>query len=131
MKNMHLMFAHEHTSTLRIERLTPSEEMAVNMDALVAVYHEPSDEVIPVRMAELIWNPTAYRDRGWCVAEMVWSSNRSVPASKEIDDDEFDAEAQVPMPPEVFLALFRDKLRYVHRSDHEVVLKLQERVSCL
>ena len=81
MNNMHIMYVHERTSTLRIESLTPLDEM--NMDAEVAVYHAPSDEVKPVPVADLIANRTAYRDRGWCMAELIWSSTRSVPSSKE------------------------------------------------
>eukprot|EP00434_Breviolum_minutum_P039885 symbB.v1.2.035427.t1/scaffold4748.1/size59687/2 len=127
MANMHVLYAHEHSSTLRIETLTPSDEM--HMDATVLVYHAPSDEVKPVPVADLIANRTAYRDRGWCIAELCWSSTRSLGAlSKEIDEAEADTEGQAPMPPEIFVPAFKQKLQFTHRSDMDDVLKLQERV---
>ena len=130
MANMHVLYAHEHSSTLRIESLTPLDEM--HMDATVLVYHAPSDEVKPVPVANLIANETAYRDRGWCIAELCWSSTRSIgSSSKEIDEAEADTEGQAPMPPEIFVPLFKEKLQFTHRSDMDAVLKLQERVSCL
>ena len=133
MQNMHLMFAHEHTSTLRIESLTPAEEWAKHIDeaVMVMIYHTPSDQVKPVLVKDLVQNDIPYMHKGWCVAQKCWSSTRSVPSSKEIDEDEVDAAAQVPMPPEVFRRLFDEKLKYTHRMDHEAVLKLQEKVSCL
>eukprot|EP00434_Breviolum_minutum_P038721 symbB.v1.2.034361.t1/scaffold4422.1/size39833/1 len=127
MANMHVLYAHEHSSTLRIETLTPSDEM--HMDATVLVYHAPSDEVKPVPVADLIANRTAYRDRGWCIAELCWSSTRSLGAlSKEIDEAEADTKGQAPMPPEIFVPLFKEKLQFTHRSDIDAVLKLQDRV---
>eukprot|EP00434_Breviolum_minutum_P044697 symbB.v1.2.039955.t1/scaffold6898.1/size14729/2 len=127
MANMHVLYAHEHSSTLRIESLTPLDEM--HMDASVLVYHAPSDEVKPVPVANLIANQTAYRDRGWCIAELCWSSTRSLgSSSKEIDEAEADTEGQAPMPPEIFVPLFKEKLQFTHRSDMDAVLKLQERV---
>ena len=130
MANMHVLYAHEHSSTLRIETLTPSDEM--HMDATVLVYHAPTDKVKRVPVADLIANRTAYRDRGWCIAELCWSSTRSLGAlSKEIDEAEADTKGQAPMPPEIFVPAFKEKLQFTHRSDMEAVLKLQERVSCL
>ena len=133
MGNMHVLYAHEHTSTLRIETLTPSEEM--HMDATVLVYHAPSHEVKPVRVADLVANRTAYRDRGWCIAELCWSSTRSMGAlSKEIDETgsgTVDMTGQAPMPPDVFIPRFKEKLQFTHRSDMDAVLKLQGKVSYL
>jgi len=128
MQNMHVIYAHEHTSTLRIESLTPSEERKVD-DAMVRVYHAPSGEVKPVRVAELVANKIPYLDRGWCIAELKWSATRSVASlSKEIDEADADAAGQAPMPPEVFEPLFRDKLKFTHRTDIDAVLKAQHKV---
>ena len=44
---------------------------------------------------------------------------------------EADTEGQAPMPPEIFIPLFKEKLQFTHRSDIDAVLKLQDRVSCL
>ena len=127
MANMHVLYAHEHSSTLRIESLTPLDEM--HMDATVFVYHAPSNEVKPIPVANLIANRTRYRDRGWCIAELCWSSTRSLGSlSKEIDEAEADTDGQAPMPPEIFVPLFKEKLQFTHRSDMDAVLKLQERV---
>lgn len=128
MQNMHVIYAHEHTSTLRIESLTPREE--INPEALVAVYDYESDQVKPVPWKELHANSNIYLDRGWCVAEKNWSSTRSFPSSKEIDEVEVDAAAQVPMPPEVFGPLMHMSA-FTHRSDVAAVLELQKKVSCL
>lgn len=38
---------------------------------------------------------------------------------------------QAPMPPEVFEPLFRDKLKFTHRTDIDAVLKAQHEVFCL
>lgn len=130
MNNMRILYSHEHTATLRIESLTPVEKM--RLDASVLVYHAPSGEVKPVRVVDLMENRTAYRDRGWCIAEHQWSATRSVASlSKEIDQDETDMAGQAPMPPEVFVPLFKEKLKFTHRSDMDTVLKLQEKVFCL
>ena len=67
-----------------------------------------------------------------CIAELQWSATRSVASlSKEIDQDETDMAGQAPMPPEVFVPLFKEKLKFTHRSDMDTVLKLQEKVFCL
>ena len=127
MNNMHVLYAHENTSTLRIESLTPTAEL--NMDLEVLVYHAPSGEVRPVPVRDLVQNTTAYRDRGWCIAEWQWSVTRTVAAkSFEIDQKESDIAGQAPMPPEVFVPLFQEKLQFTHRSDKGAVLKLQEKV---
>eukprot|EP00434_Breviolum_minutum_P043554 symbB.v1.2.038832.t1/scaffold6196.1/size20165/2 len=130
MANMHVLYAHEHSSTARIETLAPLDEMHV--DATVLVYHAPSDEVKPVPVADLIANRLAYRDRGWCIAELCWSSTRSFgSSSKEIDETgpgTVDMTGQAPMPPDVFIPRFKEKLQFTHRSDIDAVLKLQEKV---
>ena len=133
MANMHVLYAHEHSSTIIIETLAPLDEMHV--DATVLVYHAPSDEVKPVPVADLIANRLAYRDRGWCIAELCWSSTRSFgSSSKEIDETgpgTVDMTGQAPMPPDVFIPRFKEKLQFTHRSDMDAVLKLQEKVSYL
>ena len=133
MANMHVLYAHEHSSTLRIETLTPLDEM--HMDATVLVYHAPSDKVQAVPVADLTANRTPYRDRGWCVAELCWSSTRSFgSSSKEVDETgsgEVDMTGQAPMPPDVFIPRFKEKLQFTHRSDMDAVLKLQEKVAYL
>ena len=55
MANMHVLYAHEHSSTLRIETLTPSEEM--HMDATVLVYHARATKWNPLLLQILL--PTA------------------------------------------------------------------------
>ena len=130
MQNMHVLYAHEHTSTLRIESLTPSDQ--VSLDAEVLVYHAPSGEVRPVAVRDLMLNGKAYAARGWCVAEHQWSATRSgASKSREVDQVEAEVAGQAPMPPEVFRPLFSNKLAFTHRSDQDAVMELQERVICL
>lgn len=132
MHNMHLMFAHEHTSTVRIESLTPPKQWAEQIDeeGLVVIYHHESDQVKPVLVKDLAHNPTVCMHRGWLRAEKSWSSIRSVPSSKEIDWDEVDAATQIPVPPERFARMMRNSV-FKHRSDVDALVHLQEKVSCL
>ena len=130
MQNMHVLYSHENTSTIRIETLTPLEQM--NLDAEVLVYHAPSGEVRPVRVRDLVKNGTPYSARGWCIAEQQWSVTRSgASQSTEIDQTEADVAGQAPMPPEVFGPLFENKLKFTHRSDKDAVVNLQKKVICL
>ena len=49
MQNMHVMYAHEHTLTLRIESLTPDDvwnRMMANETELVPVYDKDEKNVV-------------------------------------------------------------------------------------
>ena len=80
MQNMHVMYAHEHTLTLRIESLTPCDvwnRMMDNGTELVPVYDKDKQRVVAKPLKDLVANTAAYLSRGWCMAEVEWSSLRS------------------------------------------------------
>ena len=80
MQNMHVMYAHEHTLTLRIESLTPDDvwnRMMANETELVPVYDKDEKNVVAKPLKDLFPNRNAYTSRGWCMAEVEWSSLRS------------------------------------------------------
>ena len=131
MKNMHVLYAHEHTRTLRVESLTPEGRIkdAWCHGELVEVYDLRSGHVKPVLAADLIQNRTAYHQRGWCVAELQWSSTRSESnRSQEVDSSESDQAGVAPMDPDTFRATVGDTLKFTHRSDADAVMQLQRRV---
>ena len=79
MGNMHVMYSHECTRTLRIQSLTPSDawERMRQSEEGVPIFHVDSGEVAPLPLRGLTKNDTPYGVRGWCMAEMEWSSARS------------------------------------------------------
>ena len=88
MQNMHVMYAHEHTLTLRIESLTPDDVWNRMMDhgtELVPVYDKDEKCVVAKPLKDLVANKAAYLSRGWCMAEVEWSSLRSGSQSVHLD----------------------------------------------
>eukprot|EP00434_Breviolum_minutum_P036002 symbB.v1.2.031885.t1/scaffold3750.1/size50945/4 len=136
MQNMHLLYAHEATYTFRINSLTPEDRWKVMLDAeddLVKVYDEASDEVIPKPLRALVLNRTPYQDRGWCMAEVEWSSvstrsfqHQRIDSHEEAEDEET-LKGRVPMTPEAFEEKMR-KAAFTHRSDATQVIALQKKV---
>ena len=140
MANMHVMYAHEMSVTLRIESLTPAErwEKAHHEDEMITVFHAKSSVVKPVLIKDLVHNPTPYANRGWCIGEMEWSSDRQETAQNQLIDIRRDSAGQqegdglellgrVPTSPEHF-AEKMDKAEFTHRSDAAAVVHLQEKI---
>lgn len=131
MKHMHVLYAHEFTSTLRIEDLTPESFKERMASKMVTIYYEPTDSVQPVPITELKANATSYFDRGWCQAEVQWSLSRSLPASSYRIPQRPDHEltGRAPMAPKTFQERVEAKtFKFTHRSDLTDVLALQESV---
>ena len=139
MYNMHLLYAHERTYTLRIGSLTPEdrwENMMKSEDKFVKVYEAEAKTVMPKRLRDLIPNRTAYEARGWCMAEIEWSSSRSrsfqhqkIDGHKDLEESrgKRNLKGRVPMSPDDF----EDKMlkaQFTHRSDSSQVILLQKRV---
>ena len=132
MYNMHLLYAHERTYTFRIDSLTPEdrwENMMKSEDELVKVYDPSAGTVMPKKLRDLIANRTPYEARGWCMAEIEWSSTRSRSFQhQKIDGHKgLEESGRVPMSPEDF----EDKMRnaqFTHRSDSSQVILLQRKV---
>ena len=131
MKHMHVLYAHDFTSTLRIEDLTPEDVQERMASKMVTIYYAPTDSVQPVPVKELKANATSYFDRGWCQAEVQWSLNRSIPASSYRIPQRPDHEltGRAPMAPKTFQERVEAKtFKFTHRSDLKDVLALQESV---
>jgi len=136
MSHMHMCYAHECNRTLRLEALTPDDvwDAALqNSEHLVMVYDVESKTVRGRPLKELVHNRVPYRDRGWCKAEVEWSSCRSrseqnqridAPGS-EANSEEFELKGKVPMAPEVFQEDMK-KAAFTHRNDAGEVQKLQQ-----
>ncbi|CAL1138806.1 unnamed protein product [Cladocopium goreaui] len=139
MQNMHVMYAHEHTLTLRIESLTPDDvwnRMMANETELVPVYDKDEKNVVAKPLKDLFPNRNAYTSRGWCMAEVEWSSLRTVNLQHQridgVDDHSDDGSrvklnGRIPMTP----AKFRSKMEeavFTHRSDAESVIRLQAKI---
>ena len=139
MANMHVLYAHELSVTWRIESLTPAErwEKALREDEMITVFHSESKVVEPVLIKELVHNPTPYNNRGWCIGEMEWSSDRQETAQNQLIDIRSDTArqqggglellARVPTSPEHF-AVKMDTAAFTHRSDADAVVHLQEKI---
>ena len=133
MANMHVVYAHEHTRTFRIERLTPKSIWEASLDDPVRVYDPEAGKVIERPLKSLVANFVPYGDRGWCKAEIEWSSARASSQShRRIDpheerEDGAGLHGRVPMAPEVFKEVMA-QAKFTHRSDADAVLRLQERI---
>ena len=136
MDHMHMLYAHECNWTVRLEALTPDDvwDAALqNSEHLVMVYDDESKTVRGRPLKELKHHRVPYRDRGWCKAEVEWSSCRSrseqnqridAPGSEVSSEKEL--KGKVPMAPEVFQEDMK-KAEFTHRKkDAAAVLKLQQ-----
>ena len=142
MANMHVLYAHELSVTLRIESLTPAErwEKALREDEMITVFDAKSSVVKPVLIKDLVHNPTPYNNRGWCIGEMEWSSDRQETAQNQLIDIRRDTAGQdhwdgappellgrVPTSPEHF-AVKMKTAEFTHREDADAVVHLQEKI---
>ena len=138
MYNMHLLYAHEKTYTFRINSLTPEdrwEDMMKSEDKFVKVYDAEGRTVMPKKLRDLIANRTAYEARGWCMAEIEWSSTRSrsfqhqkIDRHKDLKESDKDKlKGRVPMSPDDFADKMR-KAQFTHRSDASQVILRQNKV---
>ena len=90
---------------------------------------------MPKKLRDLIANRTAYEARGWCMAEIEWSSTRShsfqhqkIDRHKDLKESDKDSlKGRVPMSPDDFEEKMR-KAQFTHRSDSSQVILLQKRV---
>ncbi|CAE7783018.1 Nlrc3 [Symbiodinium sp. CCMP2456] len=128
--DMHVIYAHEFTCTLRIESLTPEATWTAALadpSIQVSVYDEPSDSVRLRPLRDLVQNRSPYRDRGWCKAEIEWSALKSSTAmNHRIDQAEAEASTlrSMPMTPEAL----RSSAVFTHRSDAASVVQLQAKI---
>ena len=145
MQDMHVLYAHQCTRTFRLESITPDDvwDAALqNSEHLVMVYDVTSKTVRGCPLNKLVANRVPYRSRGWCKAEVEWSSCRSrseqnqridAPQSKDLIESRYRQDqrallqGKVPMAPEVFEEDMK-KAAFTHRDDAAEVQKLQRDV---
>ena len=104
-------------------------------DTFVKVYDPEGRTVMPKRLKDLVPNRTAYEARGWCMAEIEWSSTRShsfqhqkIDGHKDLQEsDEEELKGRVPMSPDDFAEKMREA-KFTHRSDASQVILLQKKV---
>ena len=136
MGNMHAMYAHESTITFRLESLTPEQRWQKASEDGVQVtifhFHDTGGRVEPVPLHALTSNANAYLKRGWCRAELSWSSVRGDTAQNQRIDVgsegiDTDLTGRTPVPPDVFAADMHSAA-FTHRSDADAVIELQKKV---
>ena len=100
------------------------------------VFDAASNFVKLVLIKDLVHNPTPYANRGWCIGEMEWSSDRQATEQNQLIDIRSDAVGQegglellgqVPTAPEHF-AVKMQTAAFTHRSDASAVVHLQEKI---
>ena len=132
MKNMHVFYAHDFSFTLRVETLASELMWIENLDKLVTIFHQPDPKVMgsvkPTPLRELTRNDTPYGDRGWCQAELEWSSCRRESYRNQPIDlsyrNQGTGKGKAPLHPDIFQKQMVN-LKFTHRSDLEPVLQLQ------
>ena len=138
MANMHVVYSHEMSVTFRIESLTPAERWAeaCHDDEMITVFDAASKVVKRVLVQDLVHNPTPYQNRGWCIGEMEWSSDRQTTVQNQLIDIRSDSTGghcwpellgQVPTSPEHFTVKM-ETAAFTHRSDAAAVVHLQEKI---
>lgn len=155
MRQMHLLYAHNSTTTLRIETLTPEPLLQRCRSEGRQIWAHVAGQLQLVSLKDLrfeddhpdvvpCFNPQCpylhgyaipYRQRGWCEAEAQWSAMRGRSHSSiRIDVDMEGAgrsyQVKAPMPPELFRQrIFSNEgLKFTWRSDLMQVVALQEEV---
>ncbi|CAE7590175.1 NLRC3, partial [Symbiodinium natans] len=155
MANMHLLYAHDETWSLRIEDLTPGlhDRPGPELSGTAKVFYLPENAVTDVALAELRdtndqgscspgchfgcrppcpqlhRNSTPYRERGWCMAEVQWSLARFAAWKSIRIPFREGRNSEAPMAPSEFRAqVERGTLKFTHRADLEPVLQLQAKV---
>ena len=143
MGNMHAMYAHESTMTFRVESLTPEQrwQKAIQDGLQLKIFHAKSGLIQPVPLEDsenLKQNQNHYFDRGWCRAEMSWSSVRGdtaqnqrvdleVAVTKEKKGMDAHLTGRTPVAPDAFEYDMNSAV-FTHRSDAGAVIDLQKKI---
>lgn len=140
MDNMHLLYAHESTMTLRLEHLSPYPHPNGNPSKnsnVVKIWHKASKKVKDVARDQLKNNDRPYQRRGWCRVEVQWSSARSESHSNvQIDahlgsseEQKRKFKCQVAEHPDQFQdRTTGEEIKFNRPKDKPIVLKLQKKV---
>ena len=130
MANMHVLYAHCNVIAVRLENLANETAKSSPPDFIDIYYEEASAQrgsgkFGPQPFSKLQLNDTPYHERGWCAAEKQWMLTQD------------NIVGLAPMAP----ARFQERvkrghrnlpdglvLKFTHRSDEEIVVKLQEKI---
>ena len=141
MSDMHLFYTHEMSYTLRVETLTPESEWQRCLDEEIQVFYQPQDDkegqVQAVKLSKLLRHPPTYQKRGWCQAELEFSSCRSETARNQLIDASIvqgecgtgspDTKGKVPARPADFAARMGELIFTWRDEDLLKVQKMQAR----
>ncbi|CAE6939918.1 tea3 [Symbiodinium sp. CCMP2592] len=132
MKNMSLLYAHEWTQTLCVIDQTPESHKNGSAGS-IPVYCPDEDEVQDRPITSLVPNTTDYELRGWCLAELQWSSLRAselyrnpLHPSSALPNQHLWARRS-PMAPYKFRSeLAKKEIKFTHRSDFAPLIEAQQ-----
>ena len=132
MEHIHLLYAHEKTTVLRIEDLGRNSREADESE-FVTIYNANDFGVQEVRVKELEPNRTIYHDRGWCQAECQWSSLTSKPSfALPVDCDRagrpIPSKGIAPILPDVFENMVSSLSFTCRKRDANAIKREQRRV---
>ena len=122
MNALHVLYCHEYNLTLAIWSLTPQNlwQKLSEDGHKVLIYHEPSGAMKEVTLEELTRNLVEYLSRGWCQAELQWSTTRTDSTAHQRIDKGNNGRAQYRAVMPVRPALFKktmQSMKFTHRSD--------------
>ena len=123
MAQMSVLYAHEWTQTICVTDQTP-ESYKSSRASSIPVYCPGEDEVQDRPITSLVPNTTDYELRGWCLAELQWSSLRAsevyrkpLHSSSALANQHLWARRS-PMAPYKFRSeLAKREIKFTHRSD--------------
>ena len=130
MAEMSILYAHDWTQTLCITEQTPEPYRKAGS---IPVYCENLDKVEDRPIESLVPNTTEYEVRGWCLAELQWSSLRAsqqyrnpLHSSKALPNQHLWARRS-PMAPYKFRCeLAKKKIKFTHRADFTPLISAQQ-----
>ena len=131
MTDMHVLYAHRSvTRVFRLENLADETAKASPTDFIDIYYEEEgaepgSGKFGPQPFSKLELNETPYHERGWCEAEKQWMCTKhKIRGFAPMTPDRFRERVERGHQnlPEGLV------LKFTHRSDEEIVVKLQEKI---
>lgn len=132
MAQMSVLYAHEWTQTICVTDQTP-ESYKSSRASSIPVYCPGEDEVQDRPITSLVPNTTDYELRGWCLAELQWSSLRAsevyrkpLHSSSALANQHLWARRS-PMAPYKFRSeLAKREIKFTHRSDFTPLIEAQQ-----
>jgi len=125
LNRMHMLYAHDDTYVLRIEAVA---EYA-NHGASLAVFDDSQNQFVHKTPDMFTKNLTPYMERGWCMAECLWSATKRRADFTWTVGQSVTRKTKAPLPPRVFESRVESQqLKFTSKSDMNKVTDLQKRV---